>query len=474
MRLLAKAGSSLEKLPPGIWKVALVAVLGSFMAQLDATVVNVSLSSLAVELHSALEHIQWVTSGYLLALALLLPLSGWLVDRFGARVVYLGCFVSFTLTSAMCGLAWSANSLIAFRVLQGMSGGLLAPMAQLTMARVAGKHMARVFGYAALPVLLGPVVGPVLAGAILAHASWRWLFLVNVPFSLFALVWSWFVLPKDGPAEHRREFDLVGFALLAPALVTFLYGADHLRGGYGGLVLLGSFVLLAIFVRHALKLGDHAIVDLQVFRGSFRVSALTQFLSNGIAFAGQLLVPYYLVRACGESVVTTGWLMAPLGLGMMLVYPQVGGFTERFGVRRTAVTGSLLALFGSMVLVGTVAHGLSLPVLEVALFVRGMGMSCVSIPSLSSAYISVDRRTLPMATTAMNIVQRLGGPAWTTVVATFLAWRLDVSAGSHAPATRGFLEAFAFLAVIHLAQLLTAMRLPILLHSATEVEAVAS
>src|SRR5579864_8753186 len=129
---------------PQLWKISSVAIIGAFLSQMDATVVNVSLSSLAPELHTTLSNIQWVTSGYLLALALTLPLSGWLVDRIGARALYLWCFAAFTLTSALCGLAWSASSLIGFRILQGMSGGLLAPLAQLMIVRAAGRHVARV------------------------------------------------------------------------------------------------------------------------------------------------------------------------------------------------------------------------------------------------------------------------------------------------------------------------------------------
>jgi MFS family permease len=147
---------------PHLWRISAVAVLGAFLAQMDATVVNVSLSSLALELHATLSSVQWVTSGYLLALALTLPLSAWLVDRIGAKALYLWCFSAFTLTSALCGLAWSANALIGFRVLQGMSGGLLAPMAQLLMVRAAGEKMARIFGFAAMPILLAPLLGPSL------------------------------------------------------------------------------------------------------------------------------------------------------------------------------------------------------------------------------------------------------------------------------------------------------------------------
>ena len=157
----------------GIWKVASVAILGSFISQLDATIVNLSLPVLTRTFHSSLHIIHWVISGYLLALALILPLNGWLVDRIGAKQVYIWCFAAFTLASALCGLAWSAPSLIGFRVLQGLSGGLLAPMTQMMMARIAGPKLAQVVGFSAMPVLLAPILGPVAAGAILQYASWR-------------------------------------------------------------------------------------------------------------------------------------------------------------------------------------------------------------------------------------------------------------------------------------------------------------
>ena len=181
-------------------------ILGAFLSPLDATVVNVSLPTLAVELRSSLSTIQWGMSGYLLALALMLPLNGWLVDRIGAKRLYLWYFATFTLSSALCGAAWSAESLVVFRVLQGMSGGLLAPMAQMMLARAAGKHMARVMGYAALPILLGPILGPVLAGTILQHASWRWLFLVNVPVCLAGIVLAALFLPDDSGERRVRAF----------------------------------------------------------------------------------------------------------------------------------------------------------------------------------------------------------------------------------------------------------------------------
>src|ERR1700688_4317479 len=221
-------GGESDRLRPHVWKITAVTVAGAFRAQLSTTMVNVSLSSLGTELHASLSAIQWVTSGYLLALALMLPLTGWLVERIGAKALYLWCLSAFTLSATLCGAAWSANSLIAFRVLQGMSGGLLVPMVQMMMARAAGKHMARVIGYAAVPIMLGPLLGPVIAGALLQFASWRWLFLINLPVGVLALALAAAFLPNDREETRPRGLDLLGLTLLSPGLVLFLYGSDRL------------------------------------------------------------------------------------------------------------------------------------------------------------------------------------------------------------------------------------------------------
>jgi EmrB/QacA subfamily drug resistance transporter len=454
-----------DRLDPGVWKTVSVAVLGSFLAQLDATVVNVSLGSLAVELHSSLQAIQWVTSGYLLALALMLPLNGWLVERIGTKRIYLFCFSGFTLSSVLCVLSWSADSLIGFRVLQGISGGLMAPLTQLMIARAAGKHMVRVMGYVAVPVLLGPIVGPVVAGAILQHASWRWLFLINLPIGVLAIVLASLFLPADdNGTRSQRSFDLVGFLTLSPGLVLFLYGSDHMNKREGLVMLLLSVVLLATFFRKALNDGPRALIDLQIFRSEvFSVSALTQFTVNGLSFAGQMLIPLYLILDVGKSPSATGWLMAPMGLGMVCTYPWVARLTQRFGIRGTSFRGALIAFLGTLPFLYLSSKHFSLCILAVTLFVRGMGMSAVGIPSISAAYASVRKEELPMATTSLNIVQRLGGPTLTTVCATFLGWRMAVvhSAGT----SSAFMMSFALLCGFHSVLILAARRLPLSLES---------
>src|SRR6202045_4344153 len=461
-------GGEADRLGPDVWKIIAVTVAGAFMTQLSTTMVNVSLSSLGAELHASLSAIQWVTSGYLLALALMLPLTGWLVERVGAKALYLWCFSAFTLSSALCGIAWSANALIAFRILQGMSGGLMAPMTQMMIARAAGKHMTRIMGYAAVPIMLGPILGPVIAGAILQHASWRWLFLVNLPIGILAIVLAVLFLPNDREETRSRELDLPGFALLSPGLVLFLYGSDHLGERIGLTALLVSIVLLALFFRMAIRKGDRALIDLQLFKSrTFSASATTQFMSNGISFAGQMLIPIYLIRACGQSPSATGWLLAPLGVGMICSYPWMGALTQRFGIRKVSAGGALLAFAGTLPLVWLASHGLVFAVLACALFVRGIGLSAVGIPSISAAYASVTKQDLPMATTSLNIVQRLGGPTLTTLCATFLGWRLGM-AQSSASLSSAFTAAFILLCGLHAFLFAAALRLPLSLDKATE------
>ncbi|MFD1559680.1 DHA2 family efflux MFS transporter permease subunit [Paraburkholderia silviterrae] len=454
--------SPARRLDASQWKIISVATVGSLLAQLDATIVNVSLSSLAADLHTSLATIQWVTSGYLLTLTLVLPISGWLVDRIGAKAVYVWCFLAFTLASALCGMAWSASSLIAFRVLQGACGGLLAPMAQMIVARAAGKQMARVIGYMAVPVLAAPILGPLVAGAILQHASWRWLFLLNLPIGVLALVLAWRFLPYDRTQTRPRELDWMGLMLLSPALVLFLYGCARLGGPVGMVALPVSVTLLMAFLYVQRRKGDRALLDLGLFRGTvFGAVASTQFLSNGAMFAGQALVPMFLIDACGRSPGEMGWMLMPMGLGMLLTYLWMGKLTTWFGVRKLALGGALLALMGTLPFVWLAHNGLHAYVLAVALFLRGMGLSTIGAPSLSAAYASVERPHLPMATTTMNIVQRLGGPTWTTLCTLLLAWQLKEQAHAAQWMFGPYGWAFVALCAVHGLTCVATARLPL-------------
>ena len=210
MALLGRSGRPRERLDPYVKRVGIVTVLGSVMSVLDTTIVNVALNSLAKDLHTSIDTIQWVTTGYLLSLAATVPVSAWAARRIGIKRLYLISFIVFTLGSALCGLAWSAGSLIGFRILQGIGGGMIMPVGQMILIRTAGQdNLGRVMGVLSTPTVIAPVFGPTLGGVLLQSFGWQWIFLINVPIGVVALIWGLRVLPSDEP-EPAGKLDVVG------------------------------------------------------------------------------------------------------------------------------------------------------------------------------------------------------------------------------------------------------------------------
>jgi len=249
--------------------------------------------------------------------------------------------------------------------------------------------------------------------------------------------------------------------LLSPGLVLFLHASDHIGEPTGFGMLVSAAVLLAMFFWTARRKGDQALIDLRLFKAKvFSACAVTQFLSNGVMFSGQMLIPIYLIRGCGRTPAEMGWLLAPLGLGMMCTYPTMGTLTKRFGIRWVSAAGALLALVGTLPLYFLANHSLYLGVLVPALFIRGAGLSAIGLPSIAAAYASVRRQDLPMATTSLNIVQRLGGPTMTTLCATFLGWALRSEHVHHGTPTP-YAQAFLLLCILHAVSLAASLRLPL-------------
>src|SRR5882724_5760530 len=201
-----------------------VVVLGMILAILDATIVNVAVPTLGRELHTSISTIQWVMTGYLLALASVIPVTGWASDRFGAKRVWLAALLLFMAGSALAGTASSIDALIAFRVVQGFGAGLIMPVGQTILAQAAGpQRMGRVMSVVGVPMLLAPIFGPVIGGAIVDQVSWRWIFYVNLPVGFVALAFAWRLLPSQAPRRAKR-LDVLGLALLSPGLAIFVYG----------------------------------------------------------------------------------------------------------------------------------------------------------------------------------------------------------------------------------------------------------
>src|ERR1700691_4745354 len=262
-----------ERLDPSVIKLIVVLLLGAIPSLLDTSIVNVAIDTIGRDLHTNVSTIQWVITGYLLSFAMVIPLSGWALARFGGRAVWTFSLALFMVGSIACGAAWDIGSLIAFRVVQGVGGGMMTPLITTLLVQAVGtSKIGRLMSAVSLPIVVVPIFGPVVAGLIISNISWRWIFYVNVPICLVGLVLAWRGLPSSRPPGGQQRLDLVGLLLLPPALVGLLYGLAEVSsdGGFGhrGVIipLAIGVVLLAAYCVHALRTSATPMVDLRLFR----------------------------------------------------------------------------------------------------------------------------------------------------------------------------------------------------------------
>lgn len=408
-----------------VYRLAAVVVLGSIMSILDATIVNVALDTLHRDLHASLAQIQWVATGYMLALAAVIPVSGWTARRFGTRRVYLVSLVLFTLGSAACGLAWSTASLIGFRILQGVGGGMLMPIGQMVLARAAGpQRMGRVMSVVAVPMLLGPIFGPMIGGVLVQNASWRWIFYVNVPVGVIAFVAALLMLHPE-PSEEAGKLDRIGLVLLAIGVPALTYGLAE-YGQHNAFVprawvpiVIGVATIVA-FGRHALR-SAAPLLDVRLFRrAGFSAASLTTFCIGGALFGSMILMPLFFQTVRGDGAALTGLLLAPQGLGAALAMPIAGKLTDRMGGGILTVFGTLVLLGGTLPFVFIGAHT-SYGLIAAAMVARGIGMGFTMMPAMTAAYALLQPREIADATPQLNVLQRIGGSIGTALLAVILS-----------------------------------------------------
>jgi EmrB/QacA subfamily drug resistance transporter len=425
----APAAGAPQALDRALMRVAIVVVLGAIMSILDVTVVNVAINTLSRQFDSPLSTIQWVATGYTLALATVIPLTGWAADRFGTKRLYMISIGLFLAGSALSGAAWSAESLIFFRILQGLGGGMIMPAGMTILTRAAGpQRIGRVMSVVGIPMLLGPILGPILGGWLVDSISWRFIFFINVPIGAMALVLAARILPRDRPQPNHR-LDALGVALLSPSLAAIIYGLaeSSSSGGFAAaqvlVPLLAGLVGLAAFVRHALRT-EAPLIDLRLFTNRTVAAASGTLVLFAIAvFGGMLLLPLYLQVVRGESALSSGLLLAPQGFGAMLAMPIAGTLVDRIAAGRIVPFG-LVAVGASFVGLTQLGAHTSYWALSADLFVMGVGMGCSMMPLMSGALQTLRRAAVARATTALNIIQQVGASIGTAVLAVLLTTAL--------------------------------------------------
>ncbi len=414
-----------DRIERHVWVIAGVVILGMIMSILDTTIVNVALETLSKDLHSPISQIQWVITGYLLSLAAVIPVTGWAARRFGAKRVYLVSLVLFTAGSAACGFANTTATLVIFRVLQGVGGGMIMPVGQMIMAQVAGpRRMGRVMGIISMPAMIAPILGPVLGGVILQNLHWSWIFFVNVPIGVIAFTLGWRMIPATESGEAGR-LDVVGLGLLSGGCVGVVYGLSELgtgaSAGSAGVIgpAIAGLTLIGLFILHAPRV-KRPLLDLKLYRNRvFGAASLTTFGLGAALFGAMILVPLYYQQVRGESVIVTGLLNGPQGIGALVAMPLAARLAERFGGGRVALAGVSLLCLTTLPLAFVGVHT-SILLISVVLLVRGMSIGLSFMPAMTVAYASLRRDQISDATPQMNVLQRVGGAIGTAILAVVL------------------------------------------------------
>jgi EmrB/QacA subfamily drug resistance transporter len=415
-----------NKIPRQVWIISGVAMLGAVMSILDTTIVNVALATLGKQLHTTLTNTQWVITAYMLSLAAVIPVTGWASRRFGAKPVFLISLMLFTVGSLLCGLSTSISELIAFRVLQGVGGGMIMPLAQIIMANAAGpKRMGRVMGLVAVPMMLAPTLGPLLGGTIIQALNWHWIFYVNIVVGAIAVPLSVRLLPATF-GEKTDRLDFLGLALMSTGLVGFTYGISE-AGTYHSFgnphvwapAVLG-IALIAAFVYHALHF-KNPLLDLNLYRRwHFSAASIVMFALGAAVFGAMILMPLYWQELRGYDVIKTGLLTGPQGLGMAIMMPMSAKLTERYGGGPVALVGVLVTAVMTIPF-GLIGAHTSVAYLSVAMLFRGAGMGASFMPAMTAAFAALERSEISHATPQLNVLNRIGGSIGTAVLAVVLA-----------------------------------------------------
>ncbi len=453
MRTIAVRRAKRDRLEPAIRRIGVVTVLGSVMSALDTMVVNVALESLSKKLHADISTIQWVVTSYLLALAATVPVSAWAARRLGVKRLYLLSLLIFTVGSGLCGLAWSAGSLIAFRVLQGIGGGMIMPVGQMVIVRAAGPgNIGRVMGVLSTPTMIAPIAGPTLGGLLLQAFGWQWIFLINLPFGVLALVLGRRFLPADEP-EHAGKLDVPGFLLAGVGTVSLVYGLSEVASrssvfalGSGGAVLAG-FVLLGAFIRVSLR-SSAPLLDLRTFRDrTYTAVSLTALVSAAAMFSAMVIGPLYFQIVRGQDATRTALLVAPVSIGVLLVVGRAGRFSDRYGGGRVAVAGLVVGALSLLPFTVFDEHTPYALLIAVNL-VRGVGFGALGMPLFAVAFSALGESHTRDVSAQMNILQRVGGSLGTAIATVILQQALAQHARTPAGSALGFQHTFWWLTAI--------------------------
>jgi EmrB/QacA subfamily drug resistance transporter len=455
--------SSIDQAPRQPWRVALLVAGAMFMEQLDGTVIATALPQMANSFGVAAVDLNVGMSAYLLTLAVFIPASGWIADKFGARTVFTSAIATFTLASILCGLSGSLWQFIGARVLQGIGGALMVPTGRLIVLRNTEKqHLMRAIAYLTWPALSAPILGPPLGGLITSYASWRWIFLLNIPLGLIAMAVALALVPNVR-GGGRGPFDWPGFALTGLAGLGLIYsletvGHGRLSGAASGFMLAASLAIGLLAVRHMLR-AAHPLLDLS----AFRVPTFMIALRGGIAFRAAIaalpfLLPLLFQLAFGLDPFASGLLLLAVFAGNLGMKPATSTVLNRVGFRSTVLVNGSIAIatiLGCSLLTPETPKAVIVPLLFVSGLARSMQFTALN----TLAFADVPQPRMSGANSLFSMLNQMASGLGIAIGAIALRLASLLHPATEAVSTRDFQIAFCVIAVLAIAAMVDFRRL---------------
>jgi DHA2 family multidrug resistance protein len=413
------------------WWVLFSIMIGTFMAVLDATIVNVALAKLMAAFGASVDKVEWVVTAYLLVFGVMLPTSGWVADHFGYKRTYISALFLFTFGSFLCGLAWNENILIIFRIIQGIGAGFLMPVGMAIVTREFPPEKRGVaLGFWAISAAASVSLGPLIGGYLIDKFSWHAIFDVNVPVGVVAIFAGW-IIQREYKTEQIRSFDFLGFVSLAVFLVFLLLAlaegnAAWNTGGWTSSFILTCFALsvigLVVFLINELTV-QHPLIELDLFKNlNFGMTNLVLFIFGLGMFGSTFLIPLYLQNGLGYTALQAGAVFLPVGLLQGIVSPISGILSDRINPKIPAIIGIILLTI-SLYLNSFLSLFSEHAQIMYPLYLRGFAMGLLFTPLSTMALSDIPRHKIAQATGLFNVIRQIGGSFGVAILGTLLVRR---------------------------------------------------
>ncbi|WP_426616693.1 MDR family MFS transporter [Bacillus velezensis] len=416
------------RLPKEVLTAAWAIALGAIAPMLDSTMVNIAIDKLTKDFNTTLDTIQWSVTGYVLALAIAVPVSGWLMNKYNGKKIFIGSVIAFGVISVFAGMSRDVSSFIFFRLLQGFSASIMTPLMSTLLVKTAGpENLGKVMAIVSTPMIFGPILGPVIGGFIVQGASWHWIFYINVFIVLIAAPLMMKTIPDFEPFNKDRKLDIFGIINLSLMSAALIYAitkaADHASFNNSDTILWAGIGLVsaAIYLVYNLIKKNQTVLPMNLFANkSFLVSSIGLFLANVAIMGPMLILPLFFQNIRHFTAVGAALALIPQGVGMLVTRPLIGKMIDKIGAKYVVTVSLVLSLIGSIPLI-FITDNTSMIWISVVLFIRGTSFGGIMLPLMSDAYTGLDSKQLPEAGVGIHMIENLGSSFGSAVIATVTA-----------------------------------------------------